>query len=104
MSSKLIRLEDGTLVEVEVSDDETSHVSEKDAHDVSSSLDKVKPVLLKACRPIASVWKELNQEMQIDQAEVEIGFSFEGEGNIYITKAKAASNLKVKLILKPKVE
>jgi hypothetical protein len=38
----------------------------------------------------------------IETAEVTINFSFEGEGNIYVTKAKAGSNLSVKLILKPK--
>jgi hypothetical protein len=44
----------------------------------------------------------MNQDMILEQAEVEIGFSFEGEGNVYVTKAKASSNLTVKLILKPK--
>ena len=103
MSSKLIKLDDGILVEIDASDDEMSEVSDKSASHVSASLDRVKPILLKACRPIAEVWKELNQDVHIDQAEIEIGFSFEGEGNIYITKAKASSNIKVKLILKPKV-
>jgi Trypsin-co-occurring domain 1 len=104
MSSKLIRLKDGTLVEIEVPDDEMSEVNDKNARDVSSSFDKVEPALIKACRPIAAAWTALSQEVEIEQAEVEIGFSFESEGNIYITKAKAASNLKVKLVLKPKSE
>jgi hypothetical protein len=104
MGSKLIKLDDETLVEIEVSDDEIAEISYRGARHVSASLDRVKPILLKACRPIAEVWRELNQDVQIAQAEVEIGFSFEGEGNIYITKAKASSNIKVKLILKPKVE
>ncbi|WP_293056153.1 CU044_2847 family protein [Okeania sp. SIO2B3] len=40
--------------------------------------------------------------MEIQQAEVEVSFNFEGESNLYITKAKAGGNLKVKLVLKPK--
>ena len=104
MSSRLIKLEDGTLIEVEVSDDEPMEVSAKGAHDVSSSFDKVKPALLNACRPILEMWKELSDEVHIEQAAVEIGFSFEGEGNIYVTKAKASSNIKVTLTLKPKVK
>jgi hypothetical protein len=40
--------------------------------------------------------------MQIEQAEIQIGFSFEGEGNLYVTKSKAGANLTVKMVLKPK--
>ncbi|WP_346294246.1 CU044_2847 family protein [Sphaerothrix gracilis] len=101
MNGKLIKLEDGTLVEVEVQEDEIQEISDRTAERVNATFDKVKPILLNACRPIADVWQELNKDMYVETAEVEIGFSFEGEGNIYITKAKASSNLKVKLVLKP---
>jgi Trypsin-co-occurring domain 1 len=104
MGSQLIKLTDGTLVEIEVRDDEEQEMSNRAAQTVNSTLDRIKPVLLNACRPVMEVWQELNKDMQIDQAEIEIGFSFEGEGNIYITKAKASSNIKVKLVLKSKVE
>lgn len=103
MASKLIELEDGTLVEVEVPEEQAKQIASSTADCVNTTFDKIKPILLKTCRPIAAAWKELNQEMHIEEAEIEIGFSFEGEGNIYITKAKAGSNLKVKLVLKPKV-
>ncbi|MBN3949055.1 MAG: hypothetical protein HWQ38_22345 [Nostoc sp. NMS7] len=101
MPTKLIRLNDGTLVEVEVPDDEARQISGGLADKVDATFDKIKPILVKTCKPIASAWKELNQEMTIDKAEVQIGFSFEGEGNLYITKSKANANLTVKLILKP---
>lgn len=101
MASKLIKLEDGTLIEVEVSENKAKQIAGGDADKVNATFDKIKPILVKVCRPIAETWKELNQEMQIDQAEVEIGFSFEGEGNIYVVKSKASSTVKVKLTLKP---
>ena len=101
MASKLIELEDNILVEVEVPDEEATKISNRLADKVSSSVEVIKPVLIKLCTPIAEVWKEINQEMQIEQAEVEIGFGFEAEGNIYVTKAKADTNIKVKLTLKP---
>lgn len=104
MATKLIKLDDDTLVEVEVSEDEAKQIAGSVADRVSTTFDKIKPILVKTCRPIAAAWKELNQEMQIEQAEIEVGFSFEGEGNIYVTKAKAGSNLKVKLVLKPSSE
>jgi hypothetical protein len=104
MATKLIELEDGILVEVEVPEDQAQQISSRFADRVSTTFDKIKPLLVKTCRPVAEAWKELNQDMQIEQAEIEIGFSFEGEGNIYITKAKTGTNLKVKLVLKPKDE
>lgn len=106
MATKLIKLDDGTLVEVEVSEDQAKgkQVSSRFADQVNSTFDKIKPILIKTCQPVAAAWQELNQEMQIEQAEIEIGFSFEAEGNIYVTKAKTGSNLKVKLVLKPNVE
>jgi Trypsin-co-occurring domain 1 len=101
MATKLIKLEDGTLIEVEVEEAEARQIAGSVADRVNSTFDKIQPILVKTCRPIMAAWKELNKEMEIEQAEVEIGFSFEGEGNIYITKAKASSNVKVKLVLKP---
>lgn len=104
MATKLIELEDGTLVEVEVPEDQAKQISSSLADRVGTTFDKIRPVLIRTCRPIAAAWKEINQEMEIEQAEVEIGFSFEGEGNLYVTKSKASANLTVKMVLKPKVD
>lgn len=101
MPTKLIRLDDGTLVEVEVPEEQARQISGGFADKVDATFEKVKPILVKTCKPIAAAWKELSKEMTIDQAEVQIGFSFEGEGNLYITKSKANANLTIKLVLKP---
>lgn len=102
MATKLIELEDGTLVEVEVQGEQVQQISGGFAEKVSSTFDKIQPLLVKTCRPIAAAWDELSKEMNIEQAEVEIGISFEGEGNLYVTKSKAGANLTIKLMLKPK--
>lgn len=102
MATKLIKLEDGTLIEVEVPPDQAQQISGGFADKVNATFDKVKPILVKTCRPIVAAWQEINQEMHIEQAEVELGLSFEGEGNLYVTKSKAGANLTIKLILKPK--
>jgi Trypsin-co-occurring domain 1 len=104
MTTKLIKLEDGTLIEVEMQENEARKCSGSVVDKVNGTFDNIKPILVRTCRPVVAAWKELNKEMEIEQAEIEIGFSFEGEGNIYITKAKASSNLKVKLVLKPNSE
>lgn len=102
MATKLIELEDNTLVEVEVEPDQAQPISGGLADKVSATFDKIRPILINTCRPITEAWKELNKEMHIEQAEVQLGLSFEGEGNLYVTKSKAGANLTVKLVLKPK--
>lgn len=101
MANKLIQLEDGTLVEVEVPEEKAEEISGGFAERVVSTFDQIKPLLIKICSPIAETWDEINKDMTIDQAEVEIGLAFELEGNLYITKSKAEANLTVKLVLKP---
>ena len=102
MATKLIELEDGILVEVEVPEEQSQQISGGFAERVNITFEKIKPVLLKVCYPITETWKELSKEMQIEQAEVELGLSFEGEGNLFITKSTIGANLKIKLALKPK--
>jgi Trypsin-co-occurring domain 1 len=101
--TKLIQLDDGTLVEVEVQADQARQISGGFADKVNSTFDEIQPLLVKVCRPVTAAWKEISQDMNIEQAEIQLGVSFEGEGNLYVTKAKANANLTVKLILKPKL-
>ena len=102
MATRLIELENGILVEAEVSEDEAEAAANNFIKGVKSAFDQVKPILISISRPIAEAWQEINKDMEIEQAEVEVGLNFEGQGNIYITKGKAGTNLKVKLVLKPK--
>jgi hypothetical protein len=46
--------------------------------------------------------KELREEVDLEQVEIELGLSFEAEGNIYITKANLGANLTVRMTLKNK--
>jgi hypothetical protein len=102
MATKLIELEDGTLIEIEVPADQAQQISGGLADKVQATFSKIQPLLVNTCRPIHAAWQEINQTMHIEQAEIELGLSFEGEGNLYITKSKAGANLTVKLTLKPK--
>jgi len=102
MNTRLIKLQDGTLVEVEVRGGELQPIAGGAADHVAASIDKLTPILIKVCQPIVAAWGELNKDMSIEHAEVELGLSFEGEGNLYVTKATAGANLKVRLVLKPR--
>lgn len=102
MTTTLIELEDGMLLEVDVPGEHVEQISGGVAKKVNSSLDRIKPILINTCKPITEAWRELNQDMHIQEAEVELGLSFEGEGNVFVTKARAGANLTVRLVLKPR--
>lgn len=103
MASRLIKLDDGTLVEI---DRPTAAVEEISGGAVDriadATIDRVRPLLERAVRPIAAVYKELNKDLEVREAEVELGIGFESEGNLYITRAKGNANLIIKLKLAPK--
>jgi hypothetical protein len=101
MKTKLIRLGDDTLVEVEVADRESVPIAGEASEKLGATMDAIQPVLLKACKPVISVWSALKEEITIEKTEIEFGLSFEGEGNIFISKAKAGANLTVRFTLKP---
>lgn len=101
MSSKLIELQDGVFVEVEDPTEVDQQLNGNFADKVNTNIDKIKPILISVAKPISATWKEINKTMFVEQAEVELGLSFDMEGNLYITKASIAANLTVRLVLKP---
>lgn len=102
MAVSLIQLEDGTLVEVEALGGRIERTSGVTAFkQVEGTLGQVEGVLKDVCRPVVAAWRELNKEMAIAETEIELGLSFEGEGNVYLIKGKACANLTIKMLLKP---
>jgi hypothetical protein len=102
MATQLIELADGTLVEVEVSEKRARKISGGVRDKVEANFEKIRPILISICRPLSETWKEINRELEIEQAQIQLGLSFEGEGNLFVTKSKAGANLTVNLTLKPK--
>lgn len=101
MSSKLIQLQDGIFVEVEIPGAPSRQLSGSFADRVNANIDKIKPILANVARPILETWNVINQDVFLEQAEVALGLNFDVEGNLYITKASIASSITIKLVLKP---
>jgi hypothetical protein len=97
VATKLILLDDGTLIEAEVAQSEARPISGGAADRVATSLDKIEPVLVNVCRPVARAWNSVGDGLSIDSVQIEFGLSFEGEGNIFVSKATAGANLTVSL-------
>lgn len=101
MATQLIQLQNGLMVEAELPGQTGQQIAGGVSKLGVSFNEKVKPVLLEICEPLAAVWEHLSNDVHVEQAEVEMGFSFEGEGNLFLTKAKTGANFTVKLTLKP---
>jgi hypothetical protein len=102
MATQLIKMKDGTLVEVEQRGKQVREISSKKAQAVNHEIkDTLIPIIKSAVEPIQAAWLELSADMAIEKAEIELGIGFELEGNVYIAKSKSNANLTVKLILTP---
>jgi len=64
---------------------------------------KIEPVLISVCQPVARAWQGMAGSLDIESVEIELGLSFEGEGNVFVSKAKAGANLTVRLtVVRPR--
>jgi hypothetical protein len=101
VAATLIRLQDGILVEVETPSTQVQQISGGSAELVENNLENIRPLLVRLCRPIAAAWQDLQTAGRIEGAEVEVGLSFEAEGNLYIAKSKLGAHLIIKFMLSP---
>jgi len=100
MATKLIRLQDGILVEVDAKVGEAQQVSGGFAEKVEAHFSEIKDIILKTCQPVINGINEVRQEVQLEQVEVEMGLSFEAGGDIYVAKASLGANVLVRMTLK----
>ena len=104
MISTLIMLEDDTLVQVEATGNEAQQSSGGVAERVDATLDKIKPTLLRVCRPVIEAMKKLREDIDLEQVEIEVGLSFDIEGNLYLAKTTFGTNVLVRMTLKRQAE
>lgn len=101
MDPQLIELSDGILVEVFMPENRAHPISKTNAKQVKAAFKKLSSFLPEVGRNLQAAWREINQDMTVKEAEIELGLSFESEGNIYIAKGTAGANLTVKITLLP---
>lgn len=99
MTTMLVRLKDGVLVEVDAPENTSERISGGAAKRVEAAVEDIGPLLTRVCRSTMSAWDALGQAAGVREVTIELGLSFEGEGNVYVAKAKAGANLTVKLVL-----
>jgi hypothetical protein len=94
---------DGIYVEVEVQEAHRAEISDETSNPIrDKNLGQVKGILSKVTTHLKETWSEINQEMNISEAEVKLSLGFEAEGNLFIAKGKTNSNIEITLKLSPK--
>jgi len=101
VATKLIRLDDGVLVEVEAEEGMPTRIAANTADDVGVALDKVQDLLRKAVAPVAAVWGELNRDLTIEKVEISLALGVEAGGNLFIARGTGSANVSFKLIVRP---
>lgn len=100
--SKIVSLQDGTLIEIESEQaglEECSYDSSRKK--LKKSLSDIKPFLVNVAGQFRDTLTAIEKNVNVDSMQVQVGLSFEGEGNVYIVKGKAGASLNVTLTLKP---
>ncbi len=102
MASKIVEIQNGIFMEVEVPDSQLQQISGGGVDYIDRAIDSIQPLLLAACKPVASVFNELNKDMSVSEVTVDVGLGFAAEGNFFIAKGKTNASLSIKLKLTPK--
>jgi len=102
MATKLIRLDDDVLVEVEAEEGGPTRIAASAADDVGMALDWVQDLLRKAVAPVTSVWGELNRDLTIEKVEISLALGVEAGGNIFIARGTGSANVSFKLTVRPR--
>lgn len=104
MARKLLELdtEDGgtILVAVDVPESAVAPVSlnaELPIERVERTFDSVKDLIVRGCRPLTQAFRQLHEETQAVNAEVEFGINFTAKGNIYLVESTGQASLKIKV-------
>jgi len=97
-----IILNDGTVVEVDIGENQAYEIAHN--KQVDTSIDKIQALLKSVTSPISNTFKEMNKDLQIDSATVTIGVKIDIEGNFLLAKSTTGANIQVEMSMKPSYE
>lgn len=95
--NKIITLNNGLQIEVDVSENEAMEISDNDF--VDSSIDKIQSLLGKVCIPIAESINQLGGNLNVESTKVTIGVKVGVEGNFFVAKSTGEANIQVEMTL-----
>jgi hypothetical protein len=98
--NKIIKLNDGIEVEVEVSSEEAQLISHNTITD--SSINQIQSLISGVCTPIGQTLNSIAKDIDIESTKVTIGVKVGVEGNFILAKSSAGANIQVEMTLRMK--
>lgn len=99
MASRYIEMRERVIIEVGSPGEGRDEMSGGVLSRLSTSITEIEEVIDKVVRPIgrafADLHKTLDVPIEVEKAEVKLGLSFSGEGNIFVTKVSAEGTLEI---------
>ena len=99
MPTKIIELDDGIWVEVDTATGKMQPRVGGGSKAIATGIAQLGDVMLKVVLPMVNTWRAMDRD--VAQAEVELGFKFSAEGNLYLAKTTGDTHLTIKLTIKP---
>jgi len=102
VASRLIRLNDGVLVEVDAPGQAFENMAAGAAPQITdAAVTTAAGTVVKVCDALADAVRSISANVKVTNVEAEVGLSFEVEGNLYIAKGKGSASITVKVSMGP---
>ena len=99
---KIVKLNDGLEVEVELDDTQARQISLDKK--IDTSIDDISGFLSKVIKPISNTYRELNKEINIAETKVTIGVKIGIEGGFILAKSTAEAHIQVEMVMRKSSE
>jgi hypothetical protein len=100
MPTRIMRLSEGTLVEIESREFDAELISGGIVERISPSLQNLGSLVSTTLEPLSKLIREASARApELKSIELEFGIALEAEGNLFITRSRANANLSLRLVL-----
>ena len=96
--NKVVKLNDGLEVEIEIDESQARHISFDKK--IDTSIEDISDFLSKIIKPISNTYKELNKTVIISETKVTLGVKISIEGGFILAKSTAEAHIQVEMVMR----
>src|SRR5437762_2346668 len=101
--SAVVMFNDNVMIEISGDPGRAQPITANQVANVNRNFSDAVAAISNFVQPLATTVQRSLAEIDVESAEIEVGFSFSAEGNIVVCKASAEGSLSVKLTVKKAV-
>jgi hypothetical protein len=100
--TSVVMFNDNVLIEISGGPGRAQPITANQIDNVNRNFSDVVKAISNFVEPLATTVQSSLAKLEIESAEIDLGFSFSAEGNIVVCKASAEGSIHIKLSVKPK--